>query len=133
MLGVGSLATYGLIETASAVLGLPGRDRRATGSYERGSGRPDQMPVTQWFTDSVPSLDAGSWRPAGGTRTVGDAGRAAGADEGRAVADCTGGWYAEQVWRGLRMHRILGAAPPQARSIEVVSVTGYRRRFPVDD
>jgi hypothetical protein len=133
MLGVGSLATYGVIETLSAVLGLPGRDRRATGSYEHGSGRPDEMPVTQWFTDSVPSLDRESWQLAVGTATVAYADLAAGEDEVRAVLDCTSGWYAEQVWRGLRINRVLGAVPPQTRSIEVVSVTGYRRRFALDD
>jgi hypothetical protein len=133
LLGVGSLATYRVLETMSAVLGLPGSDRRATGSYERGSGRPDAMPVTQWFTDSVPSLDRESWQVVVGTAAVAYADLAAGKDEVRAVLDCTGGWYAEQVWRGLRMDRVLGAVPPQTRSIDVVSVTGYRRRFALDD
>src|SRR4051794_18206374 len=133
MLGVGSLATYGVIETASAVLGLPGRDRRATGSYERGSGQPNEMPVTQWFTDSVPSLDAESWRLAVGTATVAYADLAAGKDQVRAVLDCSGGWYAEQVWRGLRINRVLGAVPPQTRSIEGVSGTGYPPRFAIDE
>jgi len=133
MLGVGSLATYGAMETLSARLGLPGSERRATGSFERGSGRPDEMPVTQWFTDSVPSLNRESWQLTVGTATVAYADLAAGEDEVRAVLDCTGGWYAEQVWRGVRMDRVLGAVPPGTRSIDVVSVTGYRRRFGLDD
>ena len=58
---------------------------------------------------------------------------AAGEDEEVAVLDCTGGWYAEQTWRGSRVDRVLGALPPQTRSVEVVSVTGYRRRFAVED
>jgi DMSO/TMAO reductase YedYZ molybdopterin-dependent catalytic subunit len=91
------------------------------------------MPVTQWFTDSVPSLARESWQVSVGSATLAYADLAAGEDEERAVLDCTGGWYAEQVWRGLRMHRVLGAVPPQARSIDVVSTTGYRRRFALDD
>jgi hypothetical protein len=42
----------------------------------------------------------------------------------RAVLDCTGGWFTEQEWRGGLGARLAGGA-----SIEVVSTTGYRRRF----
>lgn len=133
MLGVGSLATYAAVETLSEVLGLPGGDRRATGSYQRGSGRPNQMPVTQWFTDSVPSLGRESWQLAVGAATVTYADLASGDDEMRAVLDCTGGWYAEQIWRGVRMDRVLGAVSSETRSIDVISVTGYHRRFGLDD
>ena len=82
---------------------------------------------------AFPTIDRESWRLAVGTATVRYADLAAGEDEVRAVLDCTGGWYAEQVWRGLRMNHVFGAVPPHTRSIDVVSVTGYRRRFPVDD
>ena len=34
--------------------GAPGADRRGTGSLERGTDDPTAMPVTQWFTDTVP-------------------------------------------------------------------------------
>src|SRR4029077_11788447 len=44
----------------------------------------------------------------------------------RAVLDCTGGWFTEQEWRGVRLSTLgLG----RGASIEVVSTTGYRRRF----
>jgi len=52
------------------------------------------------------------------------------------VLDCTGGWYAEQEWRGVRLDRLLGpgaAGRGGSRCLEVVSVTGYRRRFPLAD
>jgi DMSO/TMAO reductase YedYZ molybdopterin-dependent catalytic subunit len=54
-----------------------------------------------------------------------------GEDTVRAVLDCTGGWYSEQEWRGTRLDALLGPVPAAARSVEVVSVTGYRRRFPI--
>lgn len=90
-----------------------------------------------------------------------DDGLGAGAETVRATLDCTGGWYAVQDWSGVRLDRLLGvggagragaASPSRAggataggraggatagglagRAVEVVSVTGYRRRFPVAD
>ncbi len=115
------------------MLGLPGRQRRGTGSYERGSGVPDHMPVTQWFTDSVPTVTRASWQLAAGSTAVPYAELSAARDSMRAVLDCTGGWYAEQEWNGMRMDRLIGRLPDDSRSIDVVSVTGYRRRFPLRD
>ena len=137
-LGAGSLAVYAVIDAGAGVLGLPGQDRRATGSYERGSGEPDRMPVTQWFTDAVPTVERESWRLSVGTLTasaaaVSAAELSAAGDTVRAVLDCTGGWYAEQEWQGMRMDRLVTAIPAGSRSIDVVSVTGYRRRFPLED
>lgn len=129
-LGAAGVAAYGLLEAGSSLLGLPGARRRATGSAEVGSGTPELMPVTQWVSDSVPSLDRGHVVRIDG----GDVALAGldGVDEVTAVLDCTGGWYAEQVWSGTRLDRLLGELPAQA-SIDVVSVTGYRRRFPASD
>jgi len=132
-LGVGSLATYGTVEAANAVLRLPGRHRRATGSYEIGSGVPEQMPVTQWFTDRVPTVDRLGWQAEIGPRTVTYAELSTSPDGVRAVLDCTGGWYAEQDWRGVRLDRLLTDAPADTQSFDVVSVTGYRRRFALAD
>ncbi len=50
-------------------------------------------------------------------------------DRVRATLDCTGGWYATADWEGVWLDRLLGGLGP-ARSVTVVSVTGYRRRFP---
>jgi DMSO/TMAO reductase YedYZ molybdopterin-dependent catalytic subunit len=49
----------------------------------------------------------------------------------RATLDCTGGWYAEQVWRGARLDRLLDGV--DGGSIVVRSMTGYFRRFPRSD
>jgi DMSO/TMAO reductase YedYZ molybdopterin-dependent catalytic subunit len=137
-LGLGGAAAtlYLAMEGTAVLLRLPGRDRRATGSYEIGSGDPYAMPVTQWVSDPVPDLEPAGWRllirDRNGERPVPYAELAAGTDTVRAVLDCTGGWYAEQVWRGVRLDRMLTGLHPAA-GIDVVSVTGYRRRLPAAD
>jgi DMSO/TMAO reductase YedYZ molybdopterin-dependent catalytic subunit/uncharacterized membrane protein YozB (DUF420 family) len=134
--GVAALA-YGAVESATSVAGLPGARRRATGSYEVGSGAPSAMPVTQWFTDGVPRLD-----PAAYTLLVSRPGEpplrvsyddliAMAVTTESALLDCTGGWWAEQAWRGVRLDTLLGVQP--YGSIAVRSATGYTRRFPVAD
>jgi DMSO/TMAO reductase YedYZ molybdopterin-dependent catalytic subunit len=130
-LAVTAGAAYAVLEGAGVVLRLPAGTRRQTGSYQLGSNAPAAIPITHWFTDTVPSIDASAWRV---RVTVGDASREispeelAGADTMRAILDCTNGWYADQTWAGTRLDRLL---PPNARgSVLVTSVTGYRRRLP---
>jgi len=127
-----ALRGAGLVAGAAALwLAVPGRERRATGSHEVGSSVPAAMPVTQWLFDPVPRLDPASWwlrLPAGPLDLAALA--ALPQRTQRAVLDCTGGWWAEQEWRGVGLAE-LGVAP--GRSIEVVSATGYRRRFPAAD
>ena len=136
-LALGAAALWGAAEGLLRLTGAPGGGRRATGSFERGTDDPAAMPVTQWFTDTVPDSAADVVELVGGGRRIPvsvtdlDAG-----DAVRAVLDCTGGWYAAQDWRGVRLDRLLagrlGAAPAGA-SVDVVSRTGYRRRFPLRD
>lgn len=115
--------------------GLPGRDRRFTGSHEVGTGRPEAMPVTQWFTDAVPRIEAADWRlairDASGEQVLG-LDDLDGGDRVRATLDCTGGWFAEQEWEGVRLDRLLGWVG-DARSLLVISHTGYSRRLPLRD
>src|SRR5918996_6061808 len=135
LLGGAGLA-YGAVEGLVRLTSLPGAERRFTGSFERGSFRPQAMPVTQWFNDSVPSVDPGGWRltvaTPEGERTWTLEELSAFADRVRATIDCTGGWYAQQDWEGVWLSRLIGE-PGEARSIHVRSVTGYPRRFPVGD
>ncbi|MCY3653326.1 MAG: molybdopterin-dependent oxidoreductase [bacterium] len=129
-LTVGSGVVLAGWESTLGGLGLPGGERRFTGSHERGSGNPAMMPVTQWFTDSVPRLDR---------LQVEVAGRVLGPDDlsslpmetVEATLDCTGGWYSTQQWAGVRLDRLLGDLTSE--SIHVHSVTGYERRFPARD
>jgi DMSO/TMAO reductase YedYZ molybdopterin-dependent catalytic subunit len=139
-LGGGAAAAYFAVEGVARGLALSGQDGRATGSYEVGSERPESMPVTQWALDDVPNVDVATWRlrlevPG---RPVAehdlDALLAMAGDELPAVLDCTGGWYAAQHWRGVRLDRLLPASlPPDARSLLVISTTGYARRLPLSD
>ena len=131
----GALVVHTAVNSAAAAFELPGAKRRTTGSHEIGSGDPARMPVTQWFTDPVPTVDpAGTLQViAGGRqRKLPYADLAAGTDEITATLDCTGGWYAEQCWRGVRLDRLL-PMEVTGRSLEVVSVTGYARLLPLAD
>ena len=136
LLGVGGLAGVVGIDGATRALALPGARDRPTGSTERGSYRPEQMPVTQWFTDRVPDRaqrDVPLHVVVDG-RVVNHDLTEFGPEEFEAALDCTGGWYAVQRWAGVRLDRLLPASlPADARSLDVISVTGYRRRFPLDD
>jgi hypothetical protein len=126
---VGWLALEGVLR----VTGARGASRRSTGSFETGSGIPVDMPVTQWFNDPVQQVDASSWRlqTLGGSRTYSVDELSSFGDVLLATLDCTGGWYAEQEWRGARLDRLLDTA--DGESIVVRSITGYSRRFPRSD
>jgi DMSO/TMAO reductase YedYZ molybdopterin-dependent catalytic subunit len=135
LLGSSAIA-YGAVEGLVRLASLPGGGRRFTGSFERGSFQPEEMPVTQWLDDRVPDVDAGAWRL---VVASGDRRRewsyeevAAFDDRVRAVLDCTGGWFAEHDWEGVWMSRLLPDAV-DPRSVTVRSATGYGRRYPIGD
>jgi DMSO/TMAO reductase YedYZ molybdopterin-dependent catalytic subunit len=95
------------------------------------------MPVTQWLFDAVPEVDGSAWRlriidPRAETRSLSADELGAMGEPVRALVDCTGGWYAEQDWEGVRLDRLVSPVG-EARSILARSVTGYSRRFPVAD
>ena len=137
-LAAGAAALWGATEGALKLTGAPGADRRGTGSLEMGTDDPTAMPVTQWFTDTVPEHtgDALTLVAAGRERRLGvrDLDRG---DTVRAALDCTGGWFAVQDWSGVRLDRLLdealGTDLPADGSVDVVSRTGYRRRLPLRD
>jgi hypothetical protein len=124
-------ATYGLVEGVSRLTSPIAARRVATGSHRLAAAA---IPATTWLFDRVPDLDPGRHR-------ILVAGVALAADEldrlGRPVTarlDCTSGWYADATWTGVRLDALLAAAALQsAGSIEVRSVTGYRRRFPTSE
>lgn len=111
---------------------LAGASRRFTGSHEIGSFDPSGFPVTSWINDVPPALMADTWRIEVGERnlTLGDL-SAMSEDDIEATIDCTGGWYSTQKWRGVRLDRLV--EPEAWRSVEVVSATGYARRYPARD
>jgi DMSO/TMAO reductase YedYZ molybdopterin-dependent catalytic subunit len=123
LLGIG-------VATGSTALWVISQEspRRATGSHEVGSGNIAIVPVTQWMFDPVPSISAQHWRlstPSGSFDMAAVA--ALPQSTVRAVLDCTGGWFTEQEWRGVPLSAL---GLPQGAAIDVVSATGYRRRFP---
>jgi len=128
--GVAFIGFEGLLRVG----GVRGAERRFTGSHEGGSLDPGRMPVTQWFDDTVPLIEGPAWRLriADGARDRSLPLERLTPEHGmRATLDCTGGWFAEQDWEGIRLDRLIGAA--DGRSLFVVSATGYGRRFPLDD
>ena len=137
-LALGAASLWTALEGALRLTGAPGADRRGTGSVERGTDDPAAMPVTQWFTDTLPGTQADTLQVVAGGRVVRvpleDLDRG---DTVRAALDCTGGWYAVQDWRGRRLDGllvdVLGDALPTDGSVDVVSRTGYRRRLPLRD
>ena len=69
---------------------------------------------------------------AGSTYSIGDL-----ASRSTTIAarlDCTSGWYADGEWTAANLGDLLPREQlAAAASIEVRSVTGYRRRFPAED
>ncbi|MEP6629951.1 MAG: molybdopterin-dependent oxidoreductase [Lapillicoccus sp.] len=120
----------------AAAVGLDrGERRRETGSFRLPAAGVDAIPVTQWLFDAVPEIDPAAWgltvSASGGERrwTTAELGQR---DRVTAVLDCTGGWWTEQEWSGVRVSRLLPDAAP-GDTVVVTSATGYARRLPLTD
>ena len=143
--GIGALAWW-VTESSARTLSLGSASRRFTGSYERGSFAGNGFPTTSWLNDGPAPVDARTWR-----LTVSgaverplqldyaaldrDARLALPTSTVTATLDCTGGWYSTQRWAGVRLGDLLERAGvlEGARSVKAGSVTGYWRRFPIED
>jgi DMSO/TMAO reductase YedYZ molybdopterin-dependent catalytic subunit len=138
-----SVLRLGLLASAAGILdagvrgagarSVPRGNRRPTGSFRLASSSVAAIPATSWLFDDVPAIDARWWRltvTAGGvSRDWSLADLSRWDDRLTAVLDCTGGWWTEQEWSGVRVARLL---PPATRgSVEVTSATGYSRRLPL--
>ena len=114
-----------------AVLGvaaLPAARRAPTGSFQAASAIP-----TQWMFDRTPEVDTTTWRLAVAGRTWTYEALSAFDDRVTSVLDCTGGWFSEQEWEGVWLHRLLPEGERGQASINIRSVTGYSRRFDIGD
>ena len=115
----------------------PGRERRFTGSHQVAA-----LPVTQWLFDPVLALDPTAWRLRLPGRALDLAALAALPQTTvRAVIDCTGGWWAEEEWRGVlladlglpaigagrRVGDRLPAPSPRADGVLLATHAGGRR------
>lgn len=141
----GSLAIAGLAIWRGAnlvrkELALPGRLRRFTGSYETGSFS-GNFPRVSWINDDPQPIDVADWRlqisgavarPLTLSHT--DLLALAPVDED-VIIDCTGGWYSAQSWSGIPFNVLLEMVLPEkeARSVSFESVTGYSRRFGLEE
>jgi hypothetical protein len=130
VLAVGVAVTYGTLEGIGRLAGSASAGRIATGSHYLS---PDTVPATMWLFDRVPPLPA-DYRihVAGNELAVADL--AARSTTLAARLDCTSGWFTDAEWTAVSIAELLSADRlAAAASIEVVSLTGYRRRFPVDE
>ena len=139
-IAVVGVALWQIERPLQRLLDLPGARRRFTGSYERGSFSTD-FPTVSWLNDDPDPIDGASWRLA----VEGAVGRSLDlrytdlermARSSRvAVLDCTGGWFAHQRWAGVPLAALLDAAGLEegAHSVSVESVTGYGRRFSLEE
>jgi hypothetical protein len=134
-------ALWGAQQGLNHVAGLPGAQRRFTGSGEVGSGQGLAFPATMWMLDNPAPLDPAAYtlrisgavaRPQVWTLADLAAVKQAALE---ATLDCTGGWYTTQTWHGVPVASLLAAAQPVADALEVsfVSTTGYRWSVPLSE
>jgi hypothetical protein len=130
LLAAGVGTTYAALEGIGGLVGSASASRIATGSHKVAA---DAAPATMWLFDAVPLLSPDHRVAIGGlSYSISDL--VARSTTIRARLDCTSGWYADGTWTAAKLADLL----PQdelaaAASIEVRSVTGYRRRFPAAD
>lgn len=126
-------------EVANAALHFPGSARRFTGSYA--TGTVGQFPVVSWLLDFPAPVDVNQWRLIvdgqvdQSLRLTYTQMQELAIGRVEETIDCTGGWYSIQEWRGVNMGRLLEMAGlgSTAQSITVESVSGYARRFSLDE
>ena len=131
------LALMGGSLVLATLLDATGLPRRFTGSRHAGSFTGNLLPTTIWAFDSVPQIDAAAWRlrVTGRVERPGELSYAELLSLPRhvvsVVLDCTGGWWSEQRWSGVRLVDVLSASAvlDSATAIEVVSLTGHRWSF----
>ena len=135
--GAGALAAWQLQRPLQRALGLPGAERRFTGSYDAGSFSGNAFPSTSWVADHPRPRTSGLAVVRGEVRhsLALSPDELARGDELTATLDCTGGFSSTQRWGGVRLGRLLDEAGvrPGARHVRVISRTGYRWSFALDD
>jgi len=120
-------------------LGCAAGGGASPGSYEAGSFAGNDFPSTSWVADRPRPLSEGSFRlelsglvasPMQLTLAELEAG-----DMLVATLDCTGGFYSRQRWGGARLLSLLERAGPlpAASHVRVISHTGYRWSFDLED
>ena len=129
-LAAGAAATYAALEGIGQLTGSPSASRTSTGSHPIDAAA---VPATIWLLDQVPTLGRDhEVLVAGSAFSTSDL--ASRSTTITARLDCTSGWYTDGEWSAVSLADLI---PPgklsAATSIEVVSVTGYSRRFPAHE
>ncbi len=133
------IAVWQISQAAQVALALPGAVRRFTGSFETGS-HTGQFPLVSWLFDAPAPIARAEWQlwitgAVDHPLRLDYAQIAALANDAiTATIDCTGGWYSTQEWTGFNLSRLLDMAGVQAsaRSITVHAISGYNRRFSLE-
>lgn len=130
ILAAGAGVTYGALEGVGRLLGFASASRIATGSHRLSAAA---APATIWLFDKVPDLAADHCVDvAGSAFSVPELAQRSTIITAR--LDCTSGWYADAEWTAANLADLLPHDQLEAAaSIEVRSVTGYRRRFPAKE
>lgn len=136
---VAGLALWRTAGVVSAAREWPGSQRRFTGSFERGSFT-TSFPSVSWIADRPAPVDVSSWQ----LRIEGAVAQPIVLDyaalnaltlvEIPGTLDCTGGWYTQQMWRGVLVADLLDMAGLTDRAVSVTfeAVSGYKRRFDLE-
>ena len=134
---LGSGVVWSGMEGMQRLIGTDGSRRRFTGS-RREAGT---LPVTMWMFDNPQPLDLSQYGLTVGGGVVQPL-RMSHAEVLQlprqslvATLDCTGGWYGEKVWHGIRVGDLLAQAQvvETARFVRFQSVTGYRWSLPLEE
>ena len=139
-LTVAGLALWRMGELSTGAMGLPGQSRRFTGSYERGTFAGNAFPTTSWLNDDPAPVNEHTWRLHVSGQVLRELALPLPSlthDREGVIAtlDCTGGWHSTQAWEGAPLSKVLRSAGVRAgaSSITVRSVTGYQRRFSLEE
>jgi DMSO/TMAO reductase YedYZ molybdopterin-dependent catalytic subunit len=130
VLAAGAAATYGILEGIGRLLHSTSASRIATGSHRLSAAA---APATIWLFDRVPNVARDHQVDVMGT-ALSMSDLASRSEMVLARLDCTSGWYADAEWTAVKLANLI--APDQlagAASVEIISVTGYRRRFPAEE
>ena len=130
--GAGALGAWALQRPLQRALGLPGAERRFTGSYDAGSFTGNDFPTTSWVADDpAPAPDPRRRRRPRAPRARAGARRARPRRRADRHARLHRRLLARQRWQGVRLGALLDEAgvEPGARHVRVISRTGYRWSF----
>ncbi len=136
---VAGLALWRTVGAVAATREWPGSVRRFTGSFETASYTTG-FPSVSWIADRPDPVDIATWQlqvdGAVVNPLVFDYRSLATLPliEMPATLDCTGGWYTQQMWRGVLVGDVLEMAgvTDRAASVTFEAVSGYKRRFDLD-